>query len=132
MPVDVSTTTRVTLSEKLQLDRLNGATSQTYDKNGNVLSIADAENRTTGYEYNERNKKVKETYPDHTGGNPGDASYGIIELAYDPAGPLQFKGLVHFSAGLGFVVKNRQQPKNVPDPLGTRSKRWCMIWHLGS
>ncbi len=79
-------------------------TSQTYDKNGNVLSITDSENRTTGYEYNERNEKIKETYADHTGGNPGDASYGIIELAYDPAGRLQFKGLVHFSAGLGFIA----------------------------
>ncbi|HMO94418.1 MAG TPA: hypothetical protein PKD64_19710, partial [Pirellulaceae bacterium] len=34
---------------------------------------------------------AKETYPDHTGGNPGDATYGIIEFAFDPAGRLQLK-----------------------------------------
>ena len=72
-------------------DRNNRVTSQIFDKNGNMTSITDAENRTTAYEYNARNEKIKETYPDHTGGNPGDATYGIIEFAYDPAGRLQLR-----------------------------------------
>ncbi|HMO94450.1 MAG TPA: hypothetical protein PKD64_19885, partial [Pirellulaceae bacterium] len=72
-------------------DRNNGVTSQIFDKNGNMTSITDAENRTTAYEFNARNEKIKETYPDHTGGNPGDATYGIIEFAYDPAGRLQLR-----------------------------------------
>ena len=37
------------------------------------------------------NEKIKETYADHTGGNPGDAGYGIVEVAFDPAGRLQLR-----------------------------------------
>ena len=72
-------------------DRLNGVTSQTYDKNNNLLTITDSENKVTSYEYNIRNEKIKETYADHTGGNPGDAGYGIVEVAFDPAGRLQLR-----------------------------------------
>ena len=46
----------------------------------------------TSYTYNARNEKTVETYPDHTGGNPGDAGYGKIQFAYDPAGRLELRG----------------------------------------
>ena len=67
-------------------DRLSNDTKFTYNLAGRRLSIKDAENKITLYEYNNRGQQTKTTYPDHTGGNPGDASYGIVEVEYDEAG----------------------------------------------
>ena len=70
-------------------DRLGGVTTYVYTATGQLASIMDAEGQVTSYTYNARNEKTVETYPDHTGGNPGDAGYGKIQFAYDPAGRLE-------------------------------------------
>jgi len=47
--------------------------------------------RVTANTYNARHEKTVETYPDHTPGtSPGDAGYGQIQFAHDPAGRLQW------------------------------------------
>ena len=59
---------------------------------GNLLTLRDAENQTTSYEYDVRNLKTQETYPDHVSGSAvGTAGYGIVEFTYDPARRVQRK-----------------------------------------
>ena len=54
--------------------------------------MRDAENQTTSYEYDVRNLKTQETYPDHVSGSGvGTAGYGIVEFTYDPARRVQRK-----------------------------------------
>ena len=73
-------------------NRLSGSTIWTFDANGNLLTLRDAETQTTAYEYDVRNLKTKETYPDHVSGSGvGTAGYGIVEFAYDPARRLERK-----------------------------------------
>jgi len=73
-------------------DRLGGVTTYVYDADGMLDQIMDAEGQITAYTYNARHEKTVETYPDHTPGtSPGDAGYGQIQFAYDPAGRLQWK-----------------------------------------
>jgi len=69
--------------------------SQTYNirggyfQNSLTISTIDDVTTTTSYEYDQVNRKVKETYPDHTAGTSlGDAGYGIREFAYDAIGRL--------------------------------------------
>ena len=72
------------------IDRLNGVTAYAYDLGSNLLSITDAQLAVTSYEYNVRNEKVKEIYPDHSAGSvPGDSDYGIKEFSFDPVGRLE-------------------------------------------
>ena len=72
-------------------DRNTNATTYTYDLASNQLTVVDAENSATAYEYNSRGLKFRTTYPDHTGGVPGDSSYGIVDLEFDAAGRLSRK-----------------------------------------
>jgi len=76
---------------KTVTDRLGNDTDYAFDDNGNLLSITDAEGRITSYQYNTRNLKTKESYPDHTGGSSGSSTYGIVEFDYDNAGRLEVK-----------------------------------------
>ncbi len=71
---------------KTTTDRLAGVTTHTYNC-CRLVSIVDAENQMTAYEYNARGEKIKETHPDHvSGATVGTTGYGIVEFAYDPAG----------------------------------------------
>jgi RHS repeat-associated protein len=72
--------------QKSQTDRLSGVTSFTYLATGQLASLTDAESQTTSYTYDDAGRKLTETYPDHTGGSPGQASYGIVTLTRDAAG----------------------------------------------
>ena len=70
-------------------DRLQHVTAFDYDLAGNLLSLTDAEGGVTSYTYDDAGRKTEETYPDHVGGSTvGQTGYGIVELAYDPAGRL--------------------------------------------
>ena len=105
-------------------DRLGNDTTYTYDKNNNLLSISDAESRVTSYTYNSRNLKDKETYPDHTGGVSGAATYGIVEFSIDDAGRVEMKtdqngDTVTFSYNLaGHIVQHDYRTK-ANSPTGT-------------
>lgn len=69
-----------------ETDRLSGATSFTYLSTGQLASLTDAENQTTSYTYDDAGRRLTETYPDHTGGTPGQSTYGIVSFANDAAG----------------------------------------------
>lgn len=69
-------------------DRNSNTTVFTYDAAGNQLTAVDAEGGSTAYQYDTRGRKFKTTYPDHTGGMPGDPGYGIVERSFDAAGRL--------------------------------------------
>ncbi len=98
-----------------------GVTTYVYTATGQLASIMDAEGQVTSYTYNARNEKTVETYPDHTGGNPGDAGYGKIQFAYDPAGRLElprFQCRQTVNRIEGLVVVNAlafREQKNGPD-----------------
>jgi RHS repeat-associated protein len=75
-------------------DRLDspGVTTWKFDPNGNLLELCDADNQAadkpTAWTYNERNQKVTEEYPDHSG-TLGQGTYDKRLFAYDPIGRLQ-------------------------------------------
>jgi RHS repeat-associated protein len=71
---------------KQTTDRISASTNFTYTAMGQLASLSDAESQVTGYTYSARGEKLTETYPDHTGGNPGDTTYGIVTFVYDNAG----------------------------------------------
>jgi len=105
-------------------DRLSGVTAYAYDANGNLTGLADAEGGVTSYQYDARNARVKETYPDHTGGSPGDASYGIVEFAHDPAGWMlrktdQLGDTVTFNYDLAGRMTRRDYRTAANSPSGT-------------
>jgi RHS repeat-associated protein len=64
----------------------NDTTTSTYDPNGNLLTLTDAEGGITTYHYNARNLRIAEDWPGH---NPsaaiGDSDYDRTELVYDAA-----------------------------------------------
>jgi RHS repeat-associated protein len=72
--------------QKSQTDRLSGVTQFTYTPTGQLATLTDAENQTTTYTYDDRGAKLTEQYPDHTGGSPGNANYGIVTFIMDAAG----------------------------------------------
>ena len=105
-------------------DRLGNDTTYTYDKTNNLLSISDAESRVTSYTYNSRNLKDKETYPDHTGGVSGAATYGIVEFSFDDAGRVEMKtdqngDTVTFNYDLAGRMTKRDYRLKVNSPSGT-------------
>ncbi len=73
---------------KQTTDRISAVTAFTYTALGQLASLTDAESQTTSYTYSSRGEKLTETYPDHSGGNPGDSTYGIVTFVYDNAGRL--------------------------------------------
>ena len=66
-------------------DRLGNTTSFSYLPTGQLATVTDAEGQTTTYTYNANGQKQTEQAPDHTGGAPGDSSYGIVNLTLDAA-----------------------------------------------
>ncbi len=74
-----------------QTDRLSGVTSFAYTATGQLASLTDAENQVTSYTYDDSGNKLTETYPDHTGGTPGQSTYGIVTFTHDPADRTQRK-----------------------------------------
>ena len=105
-------------------DRLGNDTTYTYDKNSNLLSISDAESKVTSYTYNSRNLKDKETYPDHTGGVSGAATYGIVEFSFDDAGRVEMKtdqngDTVTFNYDLAGRMTKRDYRLKANSPSGT-------------
>ncbi len=77
--------------QKSQTDRIAGVTSYTYLPSGQLASLTDAENQTTSYTYDDAGGKLTEQYPDHTSGNPGDSTYGIVTFVLDAAGRVSRK-----------------------------------------
>ncbi len=72
--------------QKSQKDRNNGTTAFAYFATGQLQSLTDAESQTTSYTYDDAGGKLTEQYPDHTGGTPGQSSYGIVTFTNDAAG----------------------------------------------
>ena len=72
--------------QKSQKDRNNGTTAFAYFATGQLQSLTDAESQTTSYTYDDAGGKLTEQYPDHTGGTPGQSTYGIVTFTNDPAG----------------------------------------------
>ncbi|MEL6897812.1 MAG: hypothetical protein AAFP90_17070, partial [Planctomycetota bacterium] len=104
-------------------DRLSGETEFAYTARGQLASLTDAENQTTSYTYSTLGQKLTETYPDHVGGNPGDAGYGIVTFTYDPAGRVQTKHdqrdtTVTFNYDLAGRLTSRAYSRPVSAPDG--------------
>ncbi|MFO0940477.1 MAG: RHS repeat-associated core domain-containing protein [Pirellulales bacterium] len=77
--------------QKSQTDRLAGVASFTYLQTGQLASMTDAQNQTTNYTYDDAGGKLAEQYPDHTSGNPGDSTYGIVNFVNDAVGRVSRK-----------------------------------------
>ncbi len=69
-----------------QTDRLGGETEFDYTATGQLASLTDAEDQVTSYTYDDAGGKLTETYPDHIGGTPGQAGYGIVTFTLDATG----------------------------------------------
>ena len=72
--------------QKSQTDRNSGTTSFAYLATGQLQSLTDAEGQTTSYTYDDAGGKLTEQYPDHSGGTPGQSTYGIVTFTNDAAG----------------------------------------------
>lgn len=77
--------------QKSQTDRISGTTSFTYLATGQLASLTDAETQTTSYTYDDAGRKLTETYPDHTGGTAGQATYGMVTFTNDSSGRVSRK-----------------------------------------
>ncbi|MFO0943687.1 MAG: RHS repeat-associated core domain-containing protein [Pirellulales bacterium] len=110
--------------KKSQTDRIAGVTSFAYLATGQLASLTDAESQTTSYTYDDAGGKLTEQYPDHTGGNPGDSSYGIVTFTLDPAGRVSRKqdqkgDTCTFNYDLAGRLSNRQYRAAANSPSGT-------------
>ncbi len=111
---------------KSQTDRLAAVTSFTYLPSGQLVALTDAQNQSTIYTYDDAGSKLTEQYPDHTGGNPGDATYGIVTFVYDAARRVSRKqdqkgDTCTFNYDLAGRVSNRQYRSAANSPSGTIS-----------
>ncbi|XZE20554.1 RHS repeat domain-containing protein [Pirellulaceae bacterium SH449] len=109
---------------KSTTDRISAATIFTYTALGQLASLTDAESQTTSYTYNARGNKLTETYPDHTGGSPGDSTYGIVTFVYDNAGRVlrkqdQLGDTVTYLYDLAGRMTQRDYRTRVNSPSGT-------------
>ncbi|MBL8890296.1 MAG: RHS repeat protein [Planctomycetaceae bacterium] len=105
-------------------DRLTNETLYAYDLAGRMTSITDAQGKTTSYAYNALGAKTEETYPDHTGGNSGDATYGKVKFTYDPAGRMirredQKGDTVTFNHTMAGTITSRNYRTKANSPSGT-------------
>jgi RHS repeat-associated protein len=109
---------------KTTTDRISAATVFTYTALGQLASLTDAQAQTTSYTYNSRGNKLTETYPDHTGGSPGDSTYGIVTFVYDNAGRVlrkqdQLGDTVTHTYDLAGRMTTRAYRTRVNSPSGT-------------
>ncbi len=109
---------------KQTTDRISAVTAFTYTALGQLASLTDAESQTTSYTYSVRGEKLTETYPDHSGGNPGDSTYGIVTFVYDNAGRLlrkqdQLGDTCTFNYDLAGRMTSRNYRTKVNSPSGT-------------
>lgn len=107
-----------------QTDRIGAATSFTYLATGQLASLTDAENQTTSYSYDATGAKLTEQYPDHTGGTPGDSTYGIVTFTLDEAGRTLRKqdqngDTVTYNYDLAGRLTSRDYRSCVNSPSGT-------------
>ncbi len=105
-------------------DRTGKVTAQSYNLMGLVASVTDAQGKTTSYTYNVLGAKTEETYPDHTGGNPGDSTYGKVKFFYDPAGRMirredQEGDTVTFNHTMIGSITSRDYRTKANSPSGT-------------
>ncbi len=109
---------------KQTTDRISAVTAFTYTALGQLASLTDAESQATSYTYSVRGEKLTETYPDHSGGNPGDSTYGIVTFVYDNAGRLlrkqdQLGDTCTFNYDLAGRMTSRNYRTKVNSPSGT-------------
>jgi RHS repeat-associated protein len=109
---------------KSTTDRISAATVFTYTALGQLASLTDDQAQTTSYTYNSRGNKLTETYPDHTGGSPGDSTYGIVTFVYDNAGRVlrkqdQLGDTVTHTYDLAGRMTTRAYRTRVNSPSGT-------------
>jgi YD repeat-containing protein len=107
-----------------QTDRLGGDTTFGYSALGQLTSLTDAELQTTSYTYDTAGFKLTEEYPDHTGGVPGDATYGIVTFTPDDAGRVELKqdqlgDTCTYSYDLAGRMESRSYRTKANSPTGT-------------
>ncbi len=110
--------------QKSQTDRIAGVTSFTYFATGQLATLTDAESQITSYTYDDAGNKLTEQFPDHTGGSPGDASYGTVSFVYDAARRVSRKqdqkgDTCSFNYDLAGRLTNRQYRTAANSPSGT-------------
>ncbi|XZE20123.1 RHS repeat-associated core domain-containing protein [Pirellulaceae bacterium SH449] len=104
---------------------------------GQLASLTDAESQTTSYTYNARGNKLTETYPDHTGGSPGDSTYGIVTFVYDNAGRVlrkqdQLGDTVTYLYDLAGRMTQRDYRTRVNSPSGTIADSYTFTFDRAS
>ena len=125
-------------------DRLTNETLYAYYFGGRLTSITDAQvchglGKTTSDAYNAPGigwcAKTDETYPDHTGGNSGDATYGKVKFTYDPAGRMirredQKGDTVTFNHTMAGTITSRdyRTKANSPVPSPIAIPLLLIIW----
>ncbi len=105
-------------------DRLAGETEFAYTATGQLSSLTDAEDDVTSYSYDDAGGKATETYPDHTGGTPGQSTYGIVTFTRDPAGRTlrkqdQAGDTVTYNYDLAGRLTSRDYRTSANSPSGT-------------
>jgi RHS repeat-associated protein len=109
-----------------QTSRTGAVSLYEYTPNNLISKVRDADGAITIYTYNERGDQTAIQYPDHTGGIPGAANYGIMNFTIDPAGRLLRKqdqegNTFTFEYDLANRIHQRKYRRPENSPFGTVS-----------